>query len=142
MVRAANRLRRLERRVEVALAMTDEIIDRTAVALNAQVFLADAISEWVRVFTATPLRGRRMARNAHSGFLSPRTAFGGLVFDGAPSNESRVGSEGEKVGVARLYVRGWIQSGSASRQFDVGGPDHLAPFLSLLNDEVAELGGR
>src|SRR5215470_14662832 len=28
------------------------------------------------------------------------------------------------------------------RRFDVGRPDHLAPFLSLVRDEFAEIGGR
>ena len=27
-------------------------------------------------------------------------------------------------------------------RLDVGGPDHLAPFLSLVGDELGEVGGR
>ena len=30
----------------------------------------------------------------------------------------------------------------ASLRLDVGGPDHLAPFLGFVGDELAEIGGR
>src|SRR5712671_594928 len=41
----------------------------------------------------------------------------------------------------RFAVRDlWNFAGSF--RFDVGGPDHLAPFLSLVGDELAEIGRR
>jgi hypothetical protein len=33
-------------------------------------------------------------------------------------------------------------SASASRLLDVGGPDHLAPFLGFVGDELAKVSGR
>src|SRR5262245_66333966 len=53
----------------------------------------------------------------------------------------RAGSAARREGFAERALRN-IDSGSASLRLDVEGPDHVAPLLRFVGDELAKVGGR